>query len=395
MNIHLPSQLPSGFLTEASGDIDTFRQLTARATTAEDVPLAADIQQNIPVYDGQFVNRSAEQPDKRRALLSEWTDVLAHGAGIIVIKDGLAKPDVIDRASQIFEAIIDTEQAASGGGGDHFAKAGANDRVWNALEKHCLADPQNFAAYYASHGIAMAAEAWLGPSYQMTAQVNRVNPGGAAQSPHRDYHLGFMLAEQAAAWPAHVHSLSPYLTLQGAVAHCDMPLKSGPTQLLPFSQSFTEGYLAFSRPEFQDHFARNFVQIPLNKGDLLFFSPAVMHAAGTNKSSDIYRLANLLQISSAFGRAMETVDRQAMSLALYPALLEARQTASLSAVELDNVIASCAEGYAFPTSLDRDPPVGGLAPKTQAQFVKDALIDGQTAEQLRTTLQALHSRQHG
>ena len=120
-----------------------------------------------------------------------------------------------------------------------------------------------------------------------------------------------------------------------------------------------------------------------------------MHAAGTNKSSDIYRLANLLQISSAFGRAMETVDRQAMSLALYPALLEARQTASLSAAELDNVIASCAEGYAFPTSLDRDPPVGGLAPKTQAQFVKDALIDGQTAEQLRTTLQALHSRQHG
>ena len=77
-----------------------------------------------------------------------------------MIKDGLAKPDVIDRASQIFEAIIDTEQAASGGGGDHFAKAGANDRVWNALEKHCLTDPH--AAYYASHGIAMAAEAQLG-----------------------------------------------------------------------------------------------------------------------------------------------------------------------------------------------------------------------------------------
>ena len=28
--------------------------------------------------------------------------------------------------------------------------------------------------------------------YQMTAQVNRVNPGGAAQTAHRDYHLGFM-----------------------------------------------------------------------------------------------------------------------------------------------------------------------------------------------------------
>ena len=395
MNIHLPSQRLSGWLTETSGDIDRFRQQTARVTTPAGVPLAADIQHNIPVYDGRFVNTSAGDADSRRTLLSEWTDVLACGAGIIVIKDGLAQHDVIDRASQIFESIIDTEQAASGGGGDHFAKAGANDRVWNALEKHCLADPQNFARYYACHGIAMAAEAWLGPFYQMTAQVNRVNPGGAAQSPHRDYHLGFMTTEQAAAWPAHAHSLSPYLTLQGAVAHCDMPLKSGPTQLLPFSQSFTEGYLAFSRPEFQEHFAQNFVQIPLNKGDLLFFSPAVMHAAGTNKSADIYRMANLLQVSSAFGRAMETVDRQAMSLALYPALLKAKETASLSAAEIDNVIASCAEGYAFPTSLDRDPPTGGLAPKTQAQFVKDALFEGQTAEQLRTTLQALHNRQYG
>jgi len=102
-----------------------------------------------------------------------------------------------------------------------------------------------------------------------------------------------------------------------------------------------------------------------------------------------------LQISSAFGRAMETVDRQAMCLALYPALLEAKQTASLSAAEIENVIASSAEGYAFPTSLDRDPPVGGLAPKTQAQFVKDALDEGQTPAQLRTSLQALHNRQHG
>ncbi len=394
MNIQTPAHLPSGWLDRTSGDIDSFRQLTSRKTLAAEVPHARDIQHNIPVYDGAFVHTAAEQAGLRRALLSEWTEVLAHGAGILVIKNGLSDHSVIDRASQIFEDIIAREKMASGGGGDHFAKAGANDRIWNALEKHCLLDAQNFAHYYASHGIAMAAEAWLGPGYQMTAQVNRVNPGGAAQNPHRDYHLGFMTAERAAAYPAHTHSLSPFLTLQGAVAHCDMPLESGPTQLLPFSQTFTEGYLAFTRPEFQDYFAQNFVQVPLQKGDLLFFSPAVMHAAGNNVSTDIYRMANLLQVSSAFGRAMEAVDRQTMSLALYPALLAAKQSASLTARELDNAIAACAEGYAFPTSLDRDPPVGGLAPKTQAQFVKDALLDGQSEDQLRQTLAALHSRQH-
>ena len=39
-----------------------------------------------------------------------------------------------------------------------------------------------------------------------------------------------------------------------------------------------------------------------------------------NVSADIKRMANLLQVSSAYGRAMESVDRLAMSVALYPTL---------------------------------------------------------------------------
>ena len=122
--------------------------------------------------------------------------------------------------------VIAKEKLKAGGGGDHFAKAGANDRIWNALEKHCLNDSKNFSHYYSSFSIHLAAEAWLGPSYQMTAQVNRVNPGGEAQKPHRDYHLGFITLEQAEKYPSHVHGFCAYLTLQGAVAHCNMPIES-------------------------------------------------------------------------------------------------------------------------------------------------------------------------
>ena len=43
---------------------------------------------------------------------------------------------------------------------------------------------------------------------------------------------------------------------------------------------------------------------------------------------------------------------------------------------LRNVVAACAEGYAFPTNLDRDQPVGGLAPQTQAELVWQALERG-------------------
>ena len=51
-------------------------------------------------------------------------------------------------------------------------------------------------------------------------------------------------------------------------------------------------------------------------GRAAFFNPALFHAAGNNRSADIRRMANLLQVSSAYGRAMESVDRAKMSAAL-------------------------------------------------------------------------------
>ena len=137
--------------------------------------------------------------------------------------------------------------------------------------------------------------------------------------PHRDYHLGFVPADDLAAYPAHLHRTSPVLTLQGAVAHCDMPIESGPTMMLPYSPRFPGGYIAFSRPEFVEFFAAHHVQVPLRKGDAVFFNPALYHGAGSTLT-DIRRIANLLQISSPFGRAMEALDRTAMVRAVYPEL---------------------------------------------------------------------------
>lgn len=364
-----------------------------RTTSANDVPHAAEICHNVPVYEGEFARKVASDPAKRRALLSEWTEILARGAGVFAIRNAMENHHVLDSATALFEQIIEAEASGASGSGDHFAKAGANDRIWNALEKHCLADAKNFASYYSNDIIAMAAEAWLGRGYQITAQVNRVNPGGDAQNPHRDYHLGFMQAEQTLAFPAHVHVLSACLTLQGAIAHCDMPLESGPTQLLPFSQQLLEGYLAVGTPAFQAYFEQNYVQIPLQKGDMVFFNPALMHAAGANSSTDIFRMANLLQISSAFGRAMETVNRHALSLKLYSVLKQARSDNSLSELGISNVIAASAEGYSFPTNLDRDPPIGGLAPKTQAHLLHDALRQDMSEAEFTEQLEQLRQRQ--
>lgn len=376
------------WLTEAQCDLEDFRTEVERETQLSDYPHAAGVEKNVLIYDGASVLKVAATGEGRRAVLAEICEAFASGPGVIVLKQAYADTTVIDVASGIFDDIINEQHRTNTGGGDHFAKPGANDRIWNSLEKHCLKDPENFAAYYGNALIALVSESWLGPSYQMTAQVNRVNPGGAAQSAHRDYHLGFQTSAVIEQFPAHVHRLSPVLTLQGAVAHCDMPLESGPTLFLPYSQTYVPGYLALKRQEFRDYFEHKHVQLPLEKGDLVFFNPALFHAAGTNRSKGIKRVANLLQVSSAFGRAMETVNRERMSAKLYPALKAMLADGRLSGAEAACAIASCAEGYSFPTNLDRDPPVGGLAPKTQAQLMHEALAGGWEEAAFTTALAA-------
>lgn len=361
------------WLTEDACDLNDFRALAEKTTALADYPSASAVEKNVLIYDSHKVIEAASTPEGRRAILAEICEAFGIGPGVVVFKHAYEDTGIIDRASTIFDEIIEEQHRSSTGGGDHFAKPGANDRIWNSLEKHCLADPENFARYYGNAIVALASEAWLGPHYQMTAQVNRVNPGGAAQSAHRDYHLGFQSSKVIEQFPAHVHRLSPVLTLQGAVAHCDMPLESGPTLFLPHSQTYEPGYLALKRQEFKDYFDQNHIQLSLKKGDVVFFNPALFHAAGTNRSKDIKRVANLLQVSSAFGRAMETVNRERMSARLFPALKALK--AKLSAGEIANAVASCAEGYSFPTNLDRDPPLGGLAPKTQAQLMHEALAE--------------------
>jgi ectoine hydroxylase-related dioxygenase (phytanoyl-CoA dioxygenase family) len=166
-----------------------------------------------------------------------------------------------------------------------------------------------------------------------------------------------------------------------------MPIESGPTKLLPFSQRYAQGYLAWRRPDFRDYFEANCVQLPLLKGDALFFNPALFHAAGANRTPDVQRMVNLLQVSSAYGRAMETVDRIRMCEAVYPVLLECKASGRLSEADVDAVIASTAEGYAFPTNLDRDPPTGGLAPASQQALLRRALDEAWPQATLYEALQ--------
>jgi len=76
-----------------------------------------------------------------------------------------------------------------------------------------------------------------------------------------------------------------------------------------------------------------------------------------------------------------------MSRAVFPVLRQGSP-----GIDVANVIASTAEGYPFPTNLDRNPPIGGLAPRTMADFLAEAVREGWTDAQLDDVLAKLERK---
>ena len=382
----------TAFMTGEDCLIHEFHDHVARSTSATDYPFAAEIVKNIPIYDGDALRALFASDDTAFPVLSELNRVFLTGPGIIAIRGGYEDIGLIDEVTAALSGIIAAEEAASGGRGDHFAAAGANSRVWNAHEKLAVRDPELFARYNANEIVRRVSEAWLGSGYQITTQVNVVRPDGKAQTPHRDYHMGFQTEETLRYYPVSQHALSASLTLQGAVAHSEMPLESGPTKLLPYSQSYVPGYFAINRKDFRDYFEEHHGQMPLGKGDMLFFNPATFHAAGENRTSDVQRFANLMQVGSTYGRSIEIVDRPRITKAVYPHLKRLAETGALTPREVDNVVAATAEGYPFPCNLDLDPPIGGMAPPSQQHIMRQALTEGWDASRLDEAVDAQHGR---
>src|SRR3981081_3437836 len=57
-----------------------------------------------------------------------------------------------------------------------------------------------------------------------------------------------------------------------------------------------------------------------------------------------------------------------------------------------NVSPACAEGYSFPTNLDLDQPIDGLAPMTQAEILGQAVAQAWSQQRLETELGAWSAR---
>ncbi len=85
---------------------------------------------------------------------------------------------------------------------------------------------------------------------------------------------------------------------------------------------------------------------------------------------------------------MESIDTQAIVEATWPSVVEMYEREGMS-LEVECAIKAIADGYPFPTNLDRRPPApGGMAPESEREMLVRALKEGrevrETVEGVRT-----------
>ena len=185
--------------------IERFKEICEQTLNVSDYRFNSDVVGSVLVYEAETLSQAWRHRETTTELTAELNHCLSKGSGVYVVKNAIADHELIARTNAAFDAIIQQEKLSKGEAGDHFAANGENDRIWNSLQKTCLAAPQDFTDYYSNDVLAFASHAWLGPNYQMTAQVNVVKPGSKAQSPHRDYHLGFQSNDVVNQFPIHAH----------------------------------------------------------------------------------------------------------------------------------------------------------------------------------------------
>ena len=335
-------------------------------TEPGDYPRAAAVRDNVLIYDAARLTAELGGEGGRRAVSGELIRALRDGPGIVAFAGAFADAGVLDAASAEFFAMIADQRAAGGTAGDHFAAAGQNDRVWNALEKLAVRAPAVFVAYYGNDIVAAGRSAWLGPGYQVTSQVNVVNPGGAAQSPAPGLPPGLPSSEQARAFPAHVHRLSPGADPAGrGRAHRHAASRPGRRCTCRTRRSTCRVTSSRTGRSSRRTSPRTTSSCRWRRATRCSSTRRCCTPPGPTGPRTCGGWPTCSRCPRRSAGPWRAWTARRMCGAVYPAL-RAMRAAGAAPQAVANVIAASAEGYPFPTNLDRDQPIGGIAPPSQA-----------------------------
>ena len=262
------------------------------------------------LFYGETLADDVATAEGRRAVQAELAHALMDGPGIVVFTRRL-RPAVVDRATAVITALIEEQKAR-----------GVADRrpLRQARQQRPAVERAGEARRRRPRGLRrLLRQRRRQPRLGRLARPelpDRLRPERGQPGRHG--------ADRAPRLPPRLHGPRPRRAVPGArappVAGADAAgrgraratcrSRPGRRCTCRTRRSTSRATWRSALPEFQEYFDAHYVQLPLEKGDAVFFNPALLHGAGTNRTTDVKRMANLLQVSSAFGRAMGTVDTE-------------------------------------------------------------------------------------
>ena len=127
----------AGRLHRKDCNIDAFAALVTHETDLADYPYADSVADGVLLYRSDSLVEQSANSDIRAEIQDEIARALLTGPGITVFQ-GAFDAEILDRASAVFRELIARQHESGAASGDHFAKPGANDRIWGAQLKLAL-----------------------------------------------------------------------------------------------------------------------------------------------------------------------------------------------------------------------------------------------------------------
>jgi hypothetical protein len=147
---------------QAGCNLDDLRSLVETPVDPAEYPHCDLVEEGAVVYGDKGARH--RRPLSRSAdLKAEVARALSLGPGAVVVRSAFDDA-VIDRASDVYFMLIDRQKQANVDAGDHFGAPGSNDRLWSALERLALTDPEVFCDYYRNEVVALVSSRGWGPT---------------------------------------------------------------------------------------------------------------------------------------------------------------------------------------------------------------------------------------
>lgn len=167
-------------------------------------------------------------------------------------------------------------------------------------------------------GLTKVMDILLGFSKIGSCTGHWIEPGGDRQLSHVDYpvHIGSAPFWENSTYKFkklttryQLNKMMPYFSVQALIATDAMDISNGSTEIVPCSHKIENLDLLIHNPKVYQKFEDKFMNVSLEKGDILFFNRGLCHRGGKNLS-DNRRNSLIMQCVWFWGIGQEIIDYQ-------------------------------------------------------------------------------------